>query len=147
MLPATADRVTRHTDEDVARDIREATCLRIAYYADHPDLIPRRLEQLDREWDIERCLETGAAALSLAGIVLGATSHRRWFLLTAVVQAFFLQHALEGWCPPLPLLRRLGTRTAEEIAQERYALKAIRGDFDAEGAGPGPRALAAVELA
>jgi hypothetical protein len=29
----------------------------------------------------------------------------------------------------LPLFRRLGIRTVEEIDHERYALKAIRGDF------------------
>jgi len=27
------------------------------------------------------------------------------------------------------VLRRLGVRTAQEIASERYALKALRGDF------------------
>jgi hypothetical protein len=42
-----------------------------------------------------------------------------------------MQHALQGWCPPLPLLRRLGVRTQQEIERERYALKALRGDFDA----------------
>jgi len=31
--------------------------------------------------------------------------------------------------PPVPLLRRLGVRTASEIEAERYALKAVRGDF------------------
>ncbi len=41
-----------------------------------------------------------------------------------------IHDALQGWCPPLPLLRRLGLRTAEEISQERNALKALRGDFD-----------------
>ena len=45
------------------------------------------------------------------------------------VGAFLLQHALQGWCPPLPLLRQLGVRTAEEINEERTALKTIRGDF------------------
>jgi hypothetical protein len=45
------------------------------------------------------------------------------------VQGFFMQHALQGWCPPLPVFRRLGFRTQYEIEQERYALKAIRGDF------------------
>jgi hypothetical protein len=41
-----------------------------------------------------------------------------------------LQHAVQGWCPPIPILRRLGFRTADEINRERYALKALRGDFD-----------------
>lgn len=38
-------------------------------------------------------------------------------------------HAVQGCCPPVPLLRRLGLRTREEIERERYALKALMGDF------------------
>ena len=47
-----------------------------------------------------------------------------------VVGGFLLQHAVQGWCPPLPIFRRGGVRTQAEIEQERYALKAIRGDFE-----------------
>jgi hypothetical protein len=46
-----------------------------------------------------------------------------------MVLAFLFQHALQGWCPPVPILRRLAFRTASEIEHERYALKALRGDF------------------
>jgi hypothetical protein len=41
-----------------------------------------------------------------------------------VVGTFLLQHALQGWCPPVPILRRLGYRTAREIFEERLALLA-----------------------
>ena len=44
--------------------------------------------------------------------------------------AFLFQHALQGWCPPVPVLRRLGFRTVYEIDRERFSLKAIRGDFE-----------------
>ncbi len=91
--------------------------------------IDRRLAHLEREWDIERCLETGASSLMALGVALGKTVDRRWYLLSAGVAAFLLQHALQGWCPPLPLFRRLGFRTADEINRERYALKLLRGDF------------------
>jgi hypothetical protein len=36
-----------------------------------------------------------------------------------------MQHALQGWCPPVPILRRLGFRTAREIFEERLALKSL----------------------
>lgn len=45
-------------------------------------------------------------------------------------RAFLAQHGLQGWCPPIPVFRRLEVRTDREIARERYALKALRGDFD-----------------
>jgi len=48
-----------------------------------------------------------------------------------LVFGFFFQHATQGWCPPIPVFRRMGVRTRREINRERYALKALRGDFDA----------------
>jgi hypothetical protein len=50
-------------------------------------------------------------------------------LLSAAVGGFLLQHAVSGWCPPIPLLRRLGVRTRSELDREKFALKALRGDF------------------
>ena len=64
------------------------------------------------------------------GVLLGATRGRKWFVLPLVVSGFLLQHALQGWCPPVPVLRRLGVRTRLEIERERYALKILRGDFE-----------------
>jgi hypothetical protein len=66
----------------------------------------------------------------LLGTALGTTVDRRFLLLPAAVFGFFAQHALQGWCPPIPVFRRLGVRTQREIERERYALKALRGDFD-----------------
>lgn len=36
----------------------------------------------------------------------------------------------QGWAPPVPILRTIGVRTLQEIDHEKYALKALRGDFD-----------------
>jgi hypothetical protein len=60
---------------------------------------------------------------------MGAIFSRKFFLVPAIVTGFLLQHAWQGWCPPIPLFRRVGVRTAAEIEAERYALKALRGDF------------------
>jgi hypothetical protein len=49
---------------------------------------------------------------------------------------FFFQHSVQGWCPPLPILRHFKIRTSKEIEQEKYALKILRGDFDAVIAAP-----------
>lgn len=71
---------------------------------------------------MERVLEVNASALALTGLVLGLTVDRKWFVLPAAVLGFLLQHGIQGWCPPLPVLRRLGTRTRGEIDREKYAL-------------------------
>jgi hypothetical protein len=129
-ISSTANRVTNNTDPTVNDKIDLRTRLNIQKaYEGGLSSINRRLDKLDHEWDVERYLETGAASLSLLGATLGATVHRRWFALPAAVAGFLLQHSLQGWCPPLPVLRRMGVRTADEINQERYALKALRGDF------------------
>jgi hypothetical protein len=91
--------------------------------------ISARIDALDTEWDIERYLEVMAPSVALTGLALGLVSSRKWFLLSGAVLAFLGQHALHGWCPPLAVLRRLGVRTRREIDEERYALKALRGDF------------------
>lgn len=113
--------------------------------------LDRRVRALDREWDIERTLEANAAVASLVGLGLGALVHRGFFGFSAIVAAFLLQHALQGWCPPLPVFRRRGVRTAREIDEERYALKALRGDFRAvanrEGASEPDAIRAALDAA
>jgi hypothetical protein len=130
MISPTTTRVAQHTAEDVNRRIREEIEGSVACRAaGGREAIDRRLAELDQEWNIERALELNAAVFSLLGLTLGATRNRGWFLFPAVVAGFLAQHAVQGWCPPVPVLRRLGFRTPSEIDQERYALKALRGDF------------------
>ncbi len=130
MLPSTVERVPRQTNAQIDEQIANETRERVASCCADPAAIESRLNELNHEWDIERTLEANAATIALAGMVLGATVDRRFFALPAVVAGFLLQHALQGWCPPLPVFRRLGIRTQAEIERERYALKALRGDFD-----------------
>jgi len=118
----TVPEVNQRIDDQIERNIRH-------YAGQTKEEIYRRIRELDREWDIERVLETMASSFSLTGIVLGSTVSKRWFLLPTVVLSFLLLHAIQGWCPPLAILRTLGIRTREEIARERYALKALAGDF------------------
>jgi hypothetical protein len=137
MFTITSERVPQNTAEDVNQQIRRQTeqsvadCIRRG-----PAAVERRLAELREEWDIERYVETMAPTFSLIGLALGVTVNRRWLLLPAIVQTFFLQHALQGWCPPVPLLRRLGVRTCDEIHEEKYALKALRGDFESVSTTP-----------
>lgn len=126
LVTETSGRVERNTDREINRRIRADTEARVAMIARQgPHAIARRLRALDREWDVERCLEASAASFTLAGSLLGFVDDRRWFILPAAVGGFLLQHALQGWCPPLPVFRALGVRTADEINDERLALNAL----------------------
>jgi hypothetical protein len=118
----TADYVNRRIDAKIEENVR--------YYSGRTRAeVTCRVAELEQEWDIERVLQLGAASLSLTGLTLAAVKNRAWFLLPTAVLSLLFLHAVQGWCPPIPLLRRLGIRTREEIERERYALKALLGDF------------------
>lgn len=129
MIPSTVERVPQHTAGHINEQIRRQTEQNVARFASDPAAIDRRLDELDREWDIERTLEANAASISLVGLALGAAVDRRFFIVPGLVAGFLLQHAVQGWCPPATFFRRRGFRTSSEIDQERDALKALRGDF------------------
>ena len=63
----------------------------------------------------------------------------------ALVAGFLLQQALQGWCPPVSVLRKLGLRTQREIDEERFALEALRGDFRDVPAATTPQGDAALD--
>lgn len=131
MKPWEIERVRRHTSPRTNERIDRTISETIRAYGTKTDgAITRRLDELEREWDIERTLQTNAASLALLGLALGTAANRRWLMLSGGVLGFLLLHGVQGWCPPLPLLRRLGVRTRGEIDRERFALKFLRGDFD-----------------
>lgn len=141
-----ADRVRANTADAINRQIDRETDARVHNYAQQAPLeITRRIHELDREWDMERLLETNASALAFTGLALGITHSKKWLIIPGIVLPFLFQHAVQGWCPPVPLFRRLGVRTREEIDREKYALKVLRGDFEHVGPLPSAdRALQAV---
>ena len=142
----TADRVRANTSEEINRQLdRELEARVKAFEQRRPAEITQRIDELDREWDMERLLETNASAIAFAGLALSVTHSKKWLIVPGIVLPFLFQHAVQGWCPPVPLFRRLGVRTREEIDREKYALKVLRGDFDKTESLPrAEKALAAV---
>ena len=129
-MDAAPDRVRAHSSEQANRrvDLEVQSCLESMARAD-ADAVRRHIEALDREWDVERYLQLNAGLVSLAGVALSAAVSKRFLMLPAAIFGFFFQHGVQGWCPPLPVFRRMGVRTRQEINREKYALKALRGDF------------------
>ena len=137
LTATTSDRGLAQTGPDISDRIEQGLRDRLSYFAEHRDEIAIRLHDLDAEWDIERAIAANASALGLLGLTAGILRHPGWLALPVLVSGFLLQHAVQGWCPPAHVLRRLGFRTAPEIERERYALKALRGDFTDLKEGPG----------
>ncbi len=81
----------------------------------------KRLEQLDREWDIDRALMVLFSTTVFAQLIK-AKKNRQWLLGPLIQSPLFFLHSMIGWCPPVSLLRPLGFRTSKEIQAEREAI-------------------------
>ena len=124
------DPVRGHTGKKTTQQLDEERLERIRRFAKAPpEEASGHLYELDKQWDIERRLEANAAVISLLSLALAVTHSKRWLVLSAVVPGFLLQHAIQGWCPPIEVFRRLGSRSRNEIDAERTAIKALRGHF------------------
>jgi hypothetical protein len=129
-MEPSGERVRKNTPTNQNSRIDELILKNIEFYSKSPELIGKRIKQLDKEWDIERVLEVNMSVIALFGLTMSVFVNAYWLVLPSIVLIFFLQHALQGWCPPIPLFRYFKVRTRPEIDREKYALKALRGDFE-----------------
>lgn len=130
VLPDTSKKAVSQSPDSFNEAIRQETLRRLDEIGSDRSKILARLNQLEKEWDIERTLETNASIVALAGIGLGLGVNKKWLLLPTIVAGFLFQHALQGWCPPLPLFRKMGVRTQREIDNERAILMARLGELE-----------------
>ncbi|MGE0546175.1 MAG: hypothetical protein AB7O24_12405 [Kofleriaceae bacterium] len=127
--PPSNDRIRNHTSDSVNDRIDRETQSALNEVLDSPDRIRARLAELDREWGVDRALMMVFSVLG--GISAGMamrTFHRKdrfggWAALFFTQIGFFGYHAIRGWCPPLPVIRRFGFRSNAEISAERVMLE------------------------
>ena len=120
------DRVREHSTPAALKAIDRATDTNIFYYSRLPKpLIEDRIMELNEEWDTERVLQLVSGTSILAGLTLGFLGKKRYFFLSAVAAAFTIQHARQGYCAPLSIIRKFGVRTKNEIDREKNALMQI----------------------
>ncbi len=125
------DRVRANTPPEINQAIDTEIAAMVRFYASKTDYeIGKRIEELDKEWDIGRIMEIRASTVSLIGIILGLKRSKIWLILPTMASTFLFMYAVQGWCPPVSILRRFGFRTRQEIDLEKYALKALRGDSE-----------------
>ena len=115
--------------------------------------LSERLRALEKEPDLETVTTLALAGAGVAGLVFGFLGSRLWRLLWWISLPLLFAHARGKLMAPEDFLKTLGLRTRKEIEEERYALKAMRGDFRgvSEGingaAGTAGNALSALESA
>jgi hypothetical protein len=91
--------------------------------------LSERIKSLDGEWDAEKFTVVALSGASLFGLAMGIFGSRLWRLLAWSSLPLLFLHGQGKWKPSDGLIRSLGLRTRREIHQEKYALKAMRGDF------------------
>ena len=103
---------------------------RLACLADAgPQAITDRLAQLDREWSAGRMTKATIGVLIAVGLGLTAVANPWWLVLPAIGGFFLLQYLFsrQSWLGAT--FRELGFRSGGDIDQEKFALRALRGDF------------------
>jgi hypothetical protein len=143
------DAARSHVPDEVNKCIDKHVegCVRYMAQQDRPE-ISRYLLKLEKEWDLNRVVTVVGSLAALAGLSLKGKTGR---VLTSVAAGLLFQHGLLGFSPLGGLVRKLArVRTRREIDLEKFALKALRGDFEripkSEG-GPLARANAALVAA
>ena len=114
MLPATSTRVSEHTsphsnERSIARSTKRGHLLERWSCFDH-----HRLAELENEWDMERTLQTNFAVVTMIGIALTALVDRRCSFFRRGSR-FHGSALVTGMVPPVPIFRRQGFRTTNEI--------------------------------
>ncbi|AWM38742.1 hypothetical protein GobsT_30650 [Gemmata obscuriglobus] len=103
---------------------------RLACLADAgPQAITDRIAQLDREWSAGRATKALIGLMIVTGFALTALLNPWWLILPAVGGVFLLQYLFgrSSWLGAT--FREMGFRSGQDIDQERFALRALRGDF------------------
>ena len=103
---------------------------RLACLADAgPQAISDRLDDLDREWSAGRMTKATLGVLIVTGLALTALAGPWWLILPAVGAFFLLQYLFSRTSWLGATFQEMGFRSGADIDQEKFALRALRGDF------------------
>ena len=117
-VPPSSTRVQMNTAPEINARIRQETDASIAYYSQNPEL--------DRSsgWPSSTANGISSVCARAACRIRGLRRDRtgghpiaQWLIVPMLVTGFLWQYAVQGWSPQLPVLRRLGFRTPQEIAE------------------------------
>jgi len=92
--------------------------------------ITERLEEIEREWSAGRATKATIGVIVVVGLALtGLTASPWWLSLPTIGGLLLLQYLFtrSSWLGAT--FHEMGFRSGAEIDQEKFALKALRGDF------------------
>ena len=97
-MNTTTHRVAANTSDQANHWIQHKMERRLAFYAAHRELIEQRLQELDREWDVERVIETEGPATTVGGMLMSLLFGRKWLVLPIFAQSMVLTACFAGAC-------------------------------------------------
>ncbi|MGZ3768767.1 MAG: YgaP family membrane protein [Bdellovibrio sp.] len=116
------DRVRQNTLNKVNQKIDNETEAKIQYVISQgQEAVQQRLNELDREWDIDRVLMLNFSVLVILQL-FAARKNAKWLWGPILQTPFLLMQSTVGWCPPSLWFRPMGFRTRKEIQSERDVL-------------------------
>lgn len=122
------DRIRLHTIQGINEKIDRETMDNVLAFKKLPKdkrvEISRRIEELNQEWDVDRVVMTNFAVVG-GTTILRSLWKKKALGALAIQMSFLLYYAVKGWCPPLPIFRKLGFRTKSEIEREKNELVKI----------------------
>jgi hypothetical protein len=95
-----------------------------------------RLLALEDEPDQETVATLAIAGSGILALAFGLLGSRLWRLLAWMALPLIFAHARGSLSAPCEFLKTLGLRSRKEIQEEKFALKALRGDFRDLGGDP-----------
>lgn len=102
----------------------------VRYYSTlGPEAVSERIRQLDREAEAECTVVSVLSGLGAFGLLMGLLGGRTFRLLAWISLPLLFAFSMGKWAPDAGVISRWGLRSRKEIEEERYALKALRGDF------------------
>jgi len=101
-----------------------------AKFIAHPEVISSRLQELEREWDLERVQDLNNTLYELNGTLLGTILNKHFTQLPVSTTMRLAQEAGNNWNPPAAMFKSLGYRTKEEIEKEKNELLSAKEEVD-----------------
>jgi hypothetical protein len=118
------DQIRKHSFKSFNENIDEKTDSIIQLViAEGPISIGERLNELDKEWDIDKAVllfQSGLIMIQLANAMKKQSKNSLWGPL--IQTPLLMLHATFGWSPVTMVFRKLGFRTRFEIQAEREVL-------------------------
>jgi hypothetical protein len=96
------------------------------YFTHDAASIENRLQELNKEWDLERVHDLNASFSALNGTLLGKLLDKHFTDLPFTTSTRLVNETKYEYTPPIEMFKALGYRPKEEIEKEKQLLHSLK---------------------